>query len=468
MQDEIIRVTKSTCPVCLEDICAFIIKRENSVLLKKSCDKHGVFEILLSRRAELYKNLDELYFTIMDEEKKISEYEVWPTLQCDTECTICHLGSAKQDMKSPNPSKQDIEAFIERHNASSYVLSGGEPTCREDICEIIKIFKKHGKTITMHTNGLKLGSKDYLLKLKKSGLDRINLQFDGFSRDAYKIFRGSDLLDIKLKQLENLKQLDMPTDLNITVAKNVNENDVGNIIDFAVKNPFIKGVNFFTICLLGGIRDWDLTNYIMPDEVIDYVEDKCGYKITRRNVFLFQKLHLAMKSWQKERFCLYSQIYVLVRNNNSCEPIDKYLNLEKAEKCIDRYQRLYKKNRLLAKVVLMSTLPFYLFRRASLELIKEMMVTGLSYFFQTSHYLKRRRFLFINCSTACDPYKIDYGLIKNCQDGIVHMDTVSGKLEYKGCDGLHCIEMERKYHFNKKNSLSSEIIKCSELTQDIR
>lgn len=452
-QEELIRETKSVCPVCLEGINAVVIKNGGRVLLRKSCGKHGLFEILLSKNPEFYRNLDEMYFKIMDEEKPISEYEVWPTLQCDTECTICHLGSAKRDMGPLNPSKEDIEGFVRTHNASSYVLSGGEPTCRQDIFEIIRVFKKYRKTVTMHTNGLKLKDKDYVFRLKKTGLDRLNLQFDGFSRDSYKIFRGSDLLESKLEQIDNLKLADMPVDLNMTVAKNVNAFDVGNVIDFAARNNFIKGVNFFTICLLGGVRDWGLANYIMPDEVVDYLEENTSRKITRRNVFLFQKLHLAMKSWQKQRFCLYSQIYVVVRSNGFYEPIDKYLNLEKAEKWLDIYQGLYKKNRLLAKIVLMLTVPVSLFRRSSLKLAKELFITGISYFLHTSRYLKSDKFLFISFSTACDPYKIDYSLIKNCQDGIVHMDAVSGKLEYKGCDGLHCIEMERKHHLNRGDNL---------------
>ncbi len=435
--------------MCLEDVPALVVRRNNAVLLRKSCDKHGWSEIVLSTRAEFYARLDDMYFRIMDEEKPVGEYEIWLTLACDTECTICHLGSAKSDGILCDPSLQDVEAFIRKTPCSSYVLSGGEPTCRDDIFEIIRIFKKHGKTVTMHTNGLKLRDKGFAAQLKQSGLDRVNLQFDGFCRDSYKTLRGTDQLDAKLRQLDHLKLLDVPVDLNMTVARNVNDSDVGNVIEYAAKNPFIKGVNFFTICLLGGVRDWSLDNYIMPDEVVDHLEEKTAHKITRKSVFLFQKLHLAMKSWQGQRFCLYSQIYLLVRNGDSYEPIDKYLDLERAEKWLDRYAILYKKNKFLAKTMLVLTVPFSLFRWSSLKLAKEIFLTSLSYFFQTPHYLKSEKFLFVSFSTACDRYKIDYGLIKNCQDGIVHTDAVSGKLGYQGCDGLHCIEMEKKRYGNK-------------------
>lgn len=453
--NNILRETKSICPVCLEFINAFIVERDGKVFFSKACPLHGQFEILLSKNAHFYRGLDNYYFAVMDEEKKILKYEIWPTIKCDIDCTICHLGKAKQEMGPLEPSCEEIENFIKKSDVRFYILSGGESTCRDDLIKIIQIFKKHHKVLTMHTNGMKIVDKRYLRELKRSGLDRVNLQFDGFDRQAYKIFRGTDLLETKLTALKNLRDLNMPTDLNVTIAKNVNENNVDRIIDFAAKNYFINGVNFFTICLLGGVRDWNLDNYIMPDEVVDILEKKTNHIIIRRNVFLFQKLHFAIKSWQKQRSCLYSQIYILVRNRNSYEPIDKYLNLERTEKWLDRYQRIYKQNKLLAKLLLMIVLPISLFRWSSFKLAKEIIMIGLSYFLQTSHYLKSRRFLFISFTTGCDPYKIDYSLIKNCQDEIIHLDINTGKLEDKGCDGLHCINMERRYLLSQKSNCVS-------------
>jgi hypothetical protein len=182
----------------------------------------------------------------------------------------------------------------------------------------------------------------------------------------------------------------------------------------------------------------------MPDEVVDCVERSTGNKITRRSVFLFQKLHLAMKSWQGARFCLYSQVFALVRRGGGYEPIERYFDLERAEPWIDLYQHLYPKHKILAKVLLALTLPFALLRWSTFGLLTSMIGTGLSYFFHGAEHLKSNVFMFVSFSTACDRYKIDYGLMNNCQDGIVHEDKVTGKFSYQGCDGMHCIEMEKQ------------------------
>ncbi len=449
---DIIRKTKSNCPVCLNVIDAFILEKDGAVFFIKTCVQHGKCEILLSKSPLYYRKLDEFYFGVMNEIKKLREYEIWPTLRCNMDCRICALQESIDQRAAIDPSCEEIENFIKDQNVPFYIISGGEPTCREDLDAIIRILKKRHKTTTINTNGLKLADVDYLKKLRKSGLDRVNLQFDGFDRKSYKIFRGEDLLDIKLKVLENLKNLHIPTILNATIAKKVNEGAVIELIDFAAKNDFINGINFFTICYTGGARDWPLDNYIMPDEIIEILEQGTIHRVTRRNVFLFQKLHLAVKSLLSQRFCFYNQIYVLVRELGSYEPIDKFINLAQMELWLDKYQSLYIKNRVLAKMFLIIALFLgFLSGYFSFVIIKELLIAAGSYFFKTPHYLKTKRFFYLSLSTGCDPYKIDYDIVQNCQNEIIGPDSISGKLGYLGRDGLYCINLEKLFFSKKAN-----------------
>lgn len=440
----LIRQTKSVCPVCLESLDASVIEKDDKVFLSKTCNKHGQFEILLSRKALYYKKLDEFYFTIMDEDKKLQEYEIWPTLKCNIDCNICCFGDLKKQMEELEPTCSEIENFIKKCKVSFYILSGGEPTCRKDLITIVKILKKYNKIVTINTNGLKLVDINYLAELKKSGLDRVNLQFDGFNRNAYMVLRGCDLLDIKLKVLENLGSLNMPTVLNATIAKNVNEDAIVELIEFAARNDFVNAINFFTICSLGGAKNWSIDNYIMPDEVVDILEENSNHKVTKKNVFLFQKLHLAVKSLLAQRYCFYNQIYLFIRKNDSYEPIDKFFNLAKTEFWLDKYKDLYKKSRFLSSLLLLLAFAFFLFRYISIKIIKELIVMSFSYFFKTPQYLQTKRFFYISFSTGCDPYKIDYSIVRNCQNEIIGMNSKSKKLEYLGRDGLYCIGLEKR------------------------
>jgi len=442
MEKGLIRKTKSLCPACLVDLDAEIKEINGEVYLLKECIKDGNFKILLSRAGKFYRKLDEYYFNIMGKEKQIFEFEIWLTMRCNMDCPICHLGYSRGDNKLVEPSKPDFLEFLKKNRAPFFVFSGGEPTCRDDLIEVIRIFKRERRGVTIHTNGKKLVDMNYLIALKKSGLDRINLQFDGFSKRTYNIFRGEDLLETKLEVLNNLKKIDMPTDLNITIAKNINDKDIKNIFDFGVRHSFINSINFFTLCYLGQVRKWPIENYIMPDEVADMLIEVSDGKLTKKNIFLFQKLHLAIKSMLDQRYCLYNQLYIVIRNKDGFEPIDKYINLERAEFLLDFYSKMYKKNEVLAKVVLLTMLPLFLLRFSTFRIIWILLGTIFSYVFHTTAYLKSRRFLFVSFSTGCDPHKFDYSIIHNCQDEIIHSSSSSSALENCGRDGDHCIQNE--------------------------
>jgi len=58
----------------------------------------------------------------------------------------------------------------------SVKLTGGEPTLRRDLIEVIKKLKEVGiEEVSMTTNGVLLGK--LAKKLKDAGLDRVNVSF---------------------------------------------------------------------------------------------------------------------------------------------------------------------------------------------------------------------------------------------------------------------------------------------------
>lgn len=443
--DTIIRATQSVCPVCLEAVPATVLEKDGRVYLTKTCPRHGASEVLLSETAGLYKELEGFFSAVMNPSYRIREYEIWVTMRCNTSCTICHLGDSNR-IDIPDPSLEKIEEFILRHDQPAYILSGGEPTCREDLPDIVRLFKKHGKHISLHTNGLALGNKDYIRSLQEAGLDRINLQFDGFAPDAYKIFRGKNILDKKQLALKNLEDLRLPTDLNITVARGVNEPAVMDSVRFAVQHPFISSVNFFTICYLGETARWPLKYFLMPDTIGDILEKETGGRISKRGIILFQKLHLAVKSLRSERYCLYSQIFVLFRKRDGTyDPIDRYLNLERTDRLLKLYQKMAPGHPVLAKIILILGLPFFMMRWSTLVILKEILRTGFSFMINEDYALKTSPFLYLNFNTSCDPYKIDYGFVQDCQDEIIFYDRQQEHLVNQGVDGLRAIEFERRY-----------------------
>ena len=74
-------------------------------------------------------------------------------------------------------------------------ISGGEPTVRDDLPELIRMGREKGFTFfQLNTNGLRLAEEPgYAEALKEAGLSCVFLQFDGVDDSVYEVLRGRAL-----------------------------------------------------------------------------------------------------------------------------------------------------------------------------------------------------------------------------------------------------------------------------------
>jgi hypothetical protein len=139
--------------------------------------------------------------------------------------------------------------------ATALQFSGGEPTIRQELFDFIRKAKELGfRHVEVNTNGLRISqSVEYAKGLKEAGISTVYLQFDGLTSDVYKFIRGVDLLDIKMKAIENLRQAGIHSIvLVVTLIKGVNDHQLGDIIDFATKNfDVIRCINVQPVSLCG-------------------------------------------------------------------------------------------------------------------------------------------------------------------------------------------------------------------------
>lgn len=406
-KEVVLRVTESVCSICCQRVTAKVIEKDNSVFLVKICPDHGKRNILLSRTPTYYKKLEQFHIPLIEKCKDVVVTELDVTFRCNMECPVCFWGDFKESLLLEEPTLEDIQNIID--NTSVFVLSGGEPTLREDLFSIFKIFKKNKKPIVLVTNGLKLVDPDYVCELKKAGIDRVNIQFDGFDIKAEEYLHGVNYLPIKIKALENLKRMKISTGLNAVVAKGINEKQVGRVLEYALHNDFVNTVCYLSLSNIGCARHLPLHTYIMPDQIIDILVEYSKGKINKYNVYIFKKLLITINAFLGQKWCHYRDAYLLVRKGKDYEPIGRFIKLQKIEPYLDIFQRLYLKNTLLARIFLLMVSPFIFFRYTeSITLLKKLIEKSIAYFMRNSHYLNSSIFLYLNFYTVCDIYKVDY------------------------------------------------------------
>ncbi len=118
-------------------------------------------------------------------------------------------------------------------------LTGGEPLLRSDIIEIVRgIAKLEGlQDLSMTTNGTLLAS--HAGSLHASGLARINVSLPSLNSKRYRELNGGRLTNVLDGIKEAVRVGLSPVKLNMLVLKDVNEDEIPKMIDFAGRSGTI-------------------------------------------------------------------------------------------------------------------------------------------------------------------------------------------------------------------------------------
>ena len=265
------RRTRSVCPLCLKNLPAGLWRGEKGdIRMEKTCPEHGSFQVPVwagkmdfdawTQGAEPLEGSAGL--NCPDNCALCSEHETATccvllevTNRCDLRCRYCFANGGSSDH---DPSGEELRTAIKKivRQCSSPLLqfSGGEPTLRGDLPDLVRFAKEAGCSCTqVNTNGLRLEEDPaYAEALAEAGLDIVFLQFDGTEDRIYRTLRGRPLLETKLAAIRICGDLGIGVTLVPTVVPGVNDKNLGEIVRLAASlAPAVRGVHFQPVSYFG-------------------------------------------------------------------------------------------------------------------------------------------------------------------------------------------------------------------------
>ena len=270
--------TKSLCPECLKTIDAKIVFLDGNVLMLKNCPEHGESTVIIADDIDYYKNIrnynkqsemplkfnTKVHFgcpydcglcTDHEQHSCLSIVEV--TDRCNLSCPTCYASSAPNygRHRTLEEINKMFDTIVENEGEPDVVqISGGEPTVHPQFFEILDLAKsKPIKHIMLNTNGIRIAKdREFTKKLASYMPDfEIYLQFDSFKKEVLEELRGEDLRETRMKALEHLNEFNLSTTLVVVLQKSQNDDEIGEIIDFALKQKAVRGVTFQPTQLAG-------------------------------------------------------------------------------------------------------------------------------------------------------------------------------------------------------------------------
>src|ERR1017187_8707954 len=296
------RRTDSLCPTCTREvrdaivggtrelrelvdgrpgeIPADIVLRGNEIWMVKTCPKHGTFEDLMASDARFFGRLEENFFgrdvkiakdALHDHGSASIKYgrgavlTVDLTNRCNMMCNPCFM-DANQVGYVHELSFADIREILDNavsikpRRQLSVQFSGGEPTISPFFLEATRYAKEIGYfSVQCATNGIRFAQEPQFAKAAyDAGLRLAYLQFDGVGNEHNNHRGVGNLYDVKLQALDNLHAAGVDVTLVTTLVNSVNNDQVGDILRFAIRNiDKINAVSFHPVSFTGRDEEID-------------------------------------------------------------------------------------------------------------------------------------------------------------------------------------------------------------------
>lgn len=292
-----LRATQSLCPVCLRRVDAvYMVEAAASlcVYLHKSCPEHGEFRVPVwdaSQGGPAFASWARPKVPTHPAHPVTPTRQGCPydcglcpqhgqhtctglvevTQRCSMSCPICYAsaGNGGSDAtpdntphSSPDSTSDPSLAALDARFAALFrvsagcnvQISGGEPTERADLPQIIRMARRYSfGLVQLNTNGRRLAQEaGYAATLQEAGLDSVYLQWDGVSDAAFQALRGQPCLEWKLQALQACTQAHLGVVLVATVVRGVNDGEMGALLRLGLaQGPCVRGVHFQPMAAFG-------------------------------------------------------------------------------------------------------------------------------------------------------------------------------------------------------------------------
>ena len=156
-----------------------------------------------------------------------------------------------------------LDAVVRNEGEPDVVqISGGEPCEHPDFFKVLDLAKtKPIRHLMVNTNGVRIADNEKFAARLAEYMPNfeVYLQFDSLEREPLMRLRGADLRSVRRQAIETCNELEIPTNLVCTVAKGVNDEELGRIVDYALEQPCVRGVTFQPVQAAGRIDGYDPT-----------------------------------------------------------------------------------------------------------------------------------------------------------------------------------------------------------------
>lgn len=209
--------------------------------------------------------------------------EIALTYRCNNACRFCYAHSPyrESDEMSTEEVKRVIDMIVDDAKVPSLSFTGGEPTLREDLFELISYGREKGLRVNLITNGRRCSSKDFVQKLVDAGLNSAQVSIEGPDAEIHDFIVGvPGAFEQTVQGVKNLKETDIYTHCNSTICR-PNKDHLELLVDFLADELKLSYFSMNMVIYTGTaakLRDELQVKYSEIEEIVKRVKKRANKK----------------------------------------------------------------------------------------------------------------------------------------------------------------------------------------------
>ncbi len=209
---------------------------------------------------------------------EISYLRVSVTDKCNLKCFYCRPDNSEFVPHEEILRYEEIAKIVKamtKYGLRKVRITGGEPLIRPQLDELIRMIREIPEIhdISLTTNAITLAK--HAEKLRKAGLDRLNISIDSLKPDLFFQITKGRLEDV-LEGIRVSKELGFdPIKVNAVIVKGLNENEALDFVEFG--KEYGVEVRFIEMMPIGADQVHWSNDLVQPlDEIKRKIEKKYG------------------------------------------------------------------------------------------------------------------------------------------------------------------------------------------------
>jgi radical SAM protein with 4Fe4S-binding SPASM domain len=172
--------------------------------------------------------------------------EIALTYRCQNRCTFCYASAPERGREVPEMTTKQVrgilDVIVDDARVPTVSFTGGEPTLRPDLPELIAYAKGRRMRTNLITNGRRCGATGYVDKLAAAGLDSAQVSLEAADPAVHDAVVGRPgAWQSTVRGIRHLKAAGIHVHTNTTINR-LNRDDLIDLVDFLaeMEQPYLS------------------------------------------------------------------------------------------------------------------------------------------------------------------------------------------------------------------------------------